>query len=80
MNNQAQAASVTRTLRLRVQRNAYAWLGDSHDRDVNAARNILARGKALPSVRGNESPQSARCRSRALSPARGRISAQQVAA
>jgi putative transposase len=28
--------------------------GDSHDRDVNAARNILARGKALPSVCGNE--------------------------
>lgn len=28
--------------------------GDSHDRDVNAARNILARGKVLPSVCGNE--------------------------
>jgi IS605 OrfB family transposase len=28
--------------------------GDTHDRDVNAARNILTRGKALPSVRGNE--------------------------
>jgi putative transposase len=35
-----------------------AWVcvecGDSHDRDVNAARNILARGKMLPSVCGNE--------------------------
>lgn len=28
--------------------------GDAHDRDVNAARNILVRGKALPSVCGNE--------------------------
>ncbi len=36
-----------------------AWVcadcGESHDRDVNAARNILARAKALASVSGNES-------------------------
>jgi len=30
--------------------------GDSHDRDVNAARLILLRGEVSPSVRGNESP------------------------
>ena len=29
--------------------------GDSHDRDVNAARLILLRGEVSPSVRGNES-------------------------
>lgn len=38
--------------------NVRAWIcadcGESHERDVNAARNILARGKALPSVCGNE--------------------------
>lgn len=39
-----------------------AWIcadcGESHDRDVNAARNILARAKVLAPVRGNESPAS----------------------
>jgi putative transposase len=30
--------------------------GDSHDRDVNAARNILIGSRCLTSVRGNESP------------------------
>ncbi|HEY3516963.1 MAG TPA: transposase [Gammaproteobacteria bacterium] len=29
--------------------------GEPHDRDVNAARNILARAKVLASVSGNES-------------------------
>ncbi len=32
--------------------------GDSHDRDVNAARNILTAGRCSPSVRGNESSSS----------------------
>lgn len=32
--------------------------GDSHDRDVNAARNILTAARCSPSVRGNESPDS----------------------
>jgi len=32
--------------------------GDSHDRDVNAARLILLRGEVSPSVRGNESSDS----------------------
>ncbi len=31
----------------------------THDRDVNAARNILAAGRCCPSVRGNESSPSA---------------------
>ncbi|WP_084766208.1 zinc ribbon domain-containing protein [Nitrococcus mobilis] len=39
-----------------------AWIcadcGESHDRDGNAARNILARAKVLAPVRGNESPAS----------------------
>jgi putative transposase len=32
--------------------------GDIHDRDVNAAKNILAAGRMSPSVSGNESPSS----------------------
>jgi putative transposase len=32
--------------------------GDTHDRDVNAARNILSVGRCPPSVRGNESSLS----------------------
>ena len=28
--------------------------GDTHDRDVNAARNILSAGRCPPSVCGNE--------------------------
>ena len=32
--------------------------GDTHDRDVNAARNILAGSRCLTSVRGNESSDS----------------------
>jgi putative transposase len=34
--------------------------GDSHDRDVNAARLILLRGEVSPSVRGNESSPKVR--------------------
>jgi putative transposase len=33
--------------------------GDTHDRDVNAARNILAAGRCPPSVSGNESSLTA---------------------
>jgi transposase len=32
--------------------------GDTHDRDVNAAKNILSAGRCPPSVSGNESPWS----------------------
>ena len=42
--------------------------GGTHDRDVNAARNILAAGRCLPSVRGNESTQSLAPPSRASRP------------
>ena len=34
--------------------------GDSHDRDVNAARNILIGSRCLTSVRGNESSPKVR--------------------
>jgi len=40
---------------LRVREWTCCECGDSHDRDVNAARNILSRAKVLASVRGNES-------------------------
>jgi transposase len=33
--------------------------GDIHDRDVNAARNILSAGRCPPSVNGNESSPTA---------------------
>ncbi len=41
---------------LRVRRWRCANCGDSHDRDVNAARNLLRRAEVSASVRGNESP------------------------
>jgi IS605 OrfB family transposase len=40
---------------LAVRRWICSECGDSHDRDVNAARLILLRGEVSPSVRGNES-------------------------
>jgi transposase len=40
---------------LRVRSWICSECGDSHDRDVNAARVILLRGEVSPSVRGNES-------------------------
>jgi len=41
---------------LRVRRWRCASCGESHDRDVNAARNLLRRAEVSVSVRGNESP------------------------
>jgi IS605 OrfB family transposase len=41
---------------LRVRRWWCANCGESHDRDVNAARNLLRRAEVSASVRGNESP------------------------
>jgi len=41
---------------LRVRRWRCANCGGSHDRDVNAARNLLRRAEVSASVRGNESP------------------------
>jgi IS605 OrfB family transposase len=41
---------------LRVRRWTCAACGESHDRDVNAARNILRRAEVPASVRGNEPP------------------------
>jgi putative transposase len=42
--------------------NVRIWMcsecGDIHDRDVNAAKNILSAGRCPPSVRGNKSPGS----------------------
>ncbi|MGO9950138.1 MAG: zinc ribbon domain-containing protein [Steroidobacteraceae bacterium] len=32
--------------------------GDTHDRDVNAAKNILSAGRCPPSISGNESSPS----------------------
>jgi len=54
--------------------------GDTHDRDVNAARNILSAGRCPPSIRGNESSPTAVPPSQTSSDARLRISALTVAA
>jgi transposase len=40
--------------------------GDTHDRDVNAAKNILSAGRLPPSVSGNESSSKAAPTSEAL--------------
>lgn len=54
--------------------------GVSHDRDVNAARNILARAKVLASVSGNESSHASARRARHRSRCEAENSAQQAAA
>lgn len=54
--------------------------GDSHDRDVNAARLILLRGEVSPSVRGNESSARVRQPSQASHRCEAGIGALEVAA
>src|SRR6202167_1644509 len=54
--------------------------GVAHDRDVNAARNILSAGRSPPSVSGNESTLSAAPPSQTSSRCEARISAQKAAA
>jgi putative transposase len=51
----------------------------THDRDVNAARNILSAGRRPPSVGGNESSQSAPPPSQTSSRCEARIGAQAAA-
>jgi putative transposase len=54
--------------------------GDTHDPDINAARNILSAGRCPPSVRGNESAPTAVRPSQTSIEARLRASALTVAA
>ena len=53
---------------LRVRSWMCSECGEILDRDVNAARNILAAGRCPPSVRGNESTQYLAAPSRASRP------------
>jgi hypothetical protein len=54
--------------------------GVTHDRDVNAARNMLSAGRSPPSVRGNESSFSAAPPSQTSRRCEARISALKTAA
>jgi putative transposase len=54
--------------------------GVTHDRDVNAARNILSAGRCSPSISGNESPLSAAPPSQTSRRCEARISAMKAAA
>ena len=65
---------------LRVRRWTCVDCGESHDRDVNAARNVLRRAEVSASVRGNGSPSllvppSRALRSREAGPAAARAAA-----
>lgn len=65
---------------LRVRRWTCVDCGESHDRDVNAARNLLRRAEVSASVRGNESsslpvPPSRAPRSREAGPTAARVAA-----
>jgi putative transposase len=66
--------------RLVVRRWVCRECGDTHDRDVNAARNILAAGRCSPSVRGNESSLSSAPPSQTSSGCEARIRARKAAA
>jgi putative transposase-like DNA-binding protein len=65
---------------LRVRRCRCANCGESHDRDVNAARNLLRRAEVSASVRGNESPPVAVPPRRASRSRRAGIQAPRAAA
>jgi putative transposase len=54
--------------------------GVTHDRDVNAARNMLSAGRRPPSVSGNESPPSVAEPSQTYSRCEAGISAMKAAA
>jgi transposase len=54
--------------------------GVTHDRDVNAARNILSAGRCPPSVSGNESSPAVAEPSQTYGRCEARISALRVAA
>jgi putative transposase len=54
--------------------------GDTHDRDVNAARNILSAGRLPPSISGNESSLSVAQPSQTSSRCEARTSARKAAA
>jgi putative transposase len=57
---------------LRVRTWTCQECGVTHDRDVNAARNVLAVGRLPPSMRGNESSQRSAPSSRASGPRKTR--------
>ena len=65
---------------LRVRQGVCSECGDTHDRDVNAARNIPAEGRLPPSVSGNESSDRSACLRRAARPRKARTAPIETAA
>jgi IS605 OrfB family transposase len=65
---------------LRVRQWICSGCGVTHDRDVNAARNILAVGRSPPSVVGNEPPSHLAPPSRASRPREARSAPDAAAA